>query len=325
MFAVQSFPQYRPLVPADLPTVCALTERAQRHDGVEQVAVLEEFEEEFDDEHVVFATDTLGAEDPSTGQLLGYAYTYHLPSDVREERCYVFGQVDPDHRRQGIGTALMEWGLRRAAEQLDTSTRDLPRYIRVDHPESVTGAAALFAACGLTVVRFTDELRRPLDSPLETSSPDSVTIIPWPDDRDDDIRAAKNAAFADHWGSTPTSAHHWQQMVRGPGSRPDLSRIAVDATGAVVGHCLVKRFPDDDSVTGRREGWIENLGVRREVRGRGVATALIGSTIRAMQDDGLTHAVLGVDSENPTGAVGLYTSLGFEPVRRSITHQLQRR
>ena len=219
----------------------------------------------------------------------------------------------------------MEWGLRRAGERLDTSTNDLPKYIRVDHPEAVVGAAALFASCGLTVVRFTDELRRPLDLPLTVLPTDGIEVIPWPDDRDDEIRGAKNSAFTDHWGSTPTSPHHWQQMVHGPGSRTDLSHVAVDSRGEVVGHCLVKRFPDDDGVTGRREGWIDNLGVRREVRGRGVATALIGASIAAMRNHGLTHAVLMVDSENPTGAVGLYTALGFGPVRRSITHQRQHR
>ena len=315
----------RSLVPSDLPALCAIAQRCQRHDGVEQVAVLEEFEEEFDDEHVVFATDTLGAVDPSTGELIAYAYTYHLPSDVREERCYVFGGVDPAHRRRGIGTRLMEWGLDRAAAQLDTSTNDIPRYIRTDRPETDAGAAALFAAAGLVEIRYTDEMRRPLDTALTPERPVGVTIVPWPEGRDDDILDAKNAAFADHWGSTPTPAHAWRQMVSGPGARTDLSCIAVDDDGAVVGHCLAKRFPDDDVVTGRREGWIDNLGVRREFRGRGVATALIAHSVDAMRADDLTHAVLMVDSANPTGAVGLYSGLGFAPVRRMIVHQLQHR
>lgn len=315
----------RALVAGDLPAVCAIAQRCQRHDGVEQVAVLEEFEEEFDDEHVVFATDTLGATDPITGELVAYAYTYHLPSDVREERCYVFGGVDPRHRRRGIGTRLMEWGLERAATQLDTSTNDIPRYIRTDRPETDAGAAALFTAAGLEEIRYTDEMRRALDTALTPGQPVGVTVMPWPEGRDDDILDAKNAAFADHWGSTPTPAHAWRQMVSGPGARTDLSCIAVDADGAVIGHCLAKRFPDDDAVTHRREGWIDNLGVRREFRGRGVATALIAHSIDAMRADDLTHAVLMVDSANPTGAVGLYSGLGFTPVRRTIVHQRQHR
>lgn len=94
--------------------------------------------------------------------------------------------------------------------------------------------------------------------------------MPWPadddGDRDEEIRAAKNAAFADHWGSTPTSAHHWVQMVRGPGARRDLSFTALDEHDRVVAHCLNKRFEADDAVTGRRDGWIDNLGTLEEWR-----------------------------------------------------------
>lgn len=320
-----SAPAYRPLRRDDLAAMCTLSQRSQRHDGVEQVAQIEEFEEEFDDEHIVFATDTLGAFDPDTGEMLGYAYTVHLPSDVKEERCYVFGSVDPDHRRRGIGTRLMEWGVPHAAERLDTSSNDLPRYIRTDHSEADLGAAALFRRAGFSVIRYTDELRRPLDTGLDTSVPHGFTIVAWPVERHDEIRHSKNAAFVDHWGSTPTAAHHWEQMVAGPGARLDLSFVALDADDRVVGHCLAKRFPSDDEVTGRREGWIDNLGVRREARGRGLATALIAHSVAAMRSDDLTHAVLMVDSENPTGAVGLYTSLGFAPVRRVVTHQIQHR
>ena len=38
----------------------------------------------------------------------------------------------------------------------------------------------------------------------------------------------------------------------------------------------------------------------------------------ALKSEGLEYAVLGVDSENPTGALKLYESLEFEVVRRHI-------
>lgn len=311
----------RPLTVDDLPTVCDLSQRCQRHDGVEQVIQLDEIEDELDDEHVVLTTDTLAVF--AGDDLAAFAYTYHLPSEVKEERCYVFGQVAPEARRRGIGRHLMTWGVARATDQLATSTRTLPRYVRVDHDSAEVGSAALFAAVGMQVVRYTDELRRPIGEPIDTLPElDGVRVVTWPDDRDEEIRAAKNSAFADHWGSTPTAEHHWQQMVSGANSRRDLSSVALDGAGRVIGHCLVKRFAADDAVTGRREGWIDNLGVVRDWRGRGVATALIAHSIGVMEAEGLTHAVLMVDAENPTGAVSLYTGLGFEPVRRRITHQL---
>ena len=68
-----------------------------------------------------------------------------------------------------------------------------------------------------------------------------MSIVPWPDDRDDEILAVTAAAFADHWGSTPITPDRWHQQVRGFGARPDLSFVAVDdANGDVVSFCLNK-------------------------------------------------------------------------------------
>lgn len=312
--------ELRPATADDLPDLCALHQRAQRHDGVPQVIQLDELEEELDDDHVSLADDVRIA--TVDGALAGYAYTFHLPSEVREERCYVFGEVDPDQRRRGVGTALMRWGIERAEVQLRSSGRTLPKYIRADSYDFIEGAHRLFAAVGMTVVRYTDELLRPLDDLPPITSPADARVVPWPDDRDEEIRLAKNESFADHWGSTPTAAHHWEPMVRGYGARPDLSFIAVDDEDRVIGHCLNKRYEADDELLGRRDAWIDNLGTLREWRGRGVASALIAHSLHAFAAAGCTHASISVDSENPTGAAQLYRRLGFVPQHRSITHQI---
>lgn len=299
----------------------ALHHRSTAHDGAPWVLSMEELCEEIDDAHVVLATDTRVAE--IDGRLAGYAYTYHLPSEVREERCYVFGTVEPSQRDLGVGTALMTWAIERASEQLRSTCRSLPRYVRVDAYETIEAAHRLFADLGMVPVRYGEELLRSLIDLPDVREVDGVRILPWPEDRDEEIRQAKNAAFADHWGSTPTPPHHWAQTVRGPGARSDLSFIAIDEHDRVVAHCLNKRFEADDAVTGRRDGWIDNLGTLREWRGRGIASALVVRSLHAFAAAGLTHASIGVDADNPTGAVRLYRSLGFEVVQRTITHQLE--
>lgn len=311
----------RPVQREDFPTLVDLHRVSTTFDGAPQVMTVEELDAELDDEHVVLATDTrLALVD---GVPVGYAYTYHLPSEVREERCYIWGQVVPEHRRQGIGTALMEWGMARAEEQLRSSGRSLPRYIRTDRYDHIRGAHVLFERMGMRPVRYMEELLRPLTDLPPIPVVDGVRILPWPDDRDEEIREEKNIAFADHWGSTPTTPAHWQQMVRGHGARPDLSFIAVDAEDRVVAHCINHRFADDDELLGRSDGWIDNLGTLREWRGRGVASALVAHSLHAFAAAGLTHASIGVDSENPSGAARLYRALGFEPQQRSITHELE--
>ncbi len=283
-----------------------------------------DLEVDLDEQLVPWATDTRVA--LADGALVGYAYTNHMPSEVREERCYINGIVDPAWRGRGVGTALAGWATQRGAEQLLSSGRDLPRYLRAGAYDYQTDARDLYLDLGMRPVRYHDELLRPLTPlptiPLPTTDDrHDVHIVPWPDDRDDEIRTAKNNSFADHWGSTPTSPARWEQMTRGYGSRLDLSFIALDEEGAVVAHCLNKRFEADDELLGRSDAWIDNLGTLRAWRGRGIASALIARSLHAFAQAGCSHASIGVDSENPTGAARLYRALGFEPRQRMITYE----
>jgi ribosomal protein S18 acetylase RimI-like enzyme len=131
----------------------------------------------------------------------------------------------------------------------------------------------------------------------------------------------RNESFADHWGSTPTDPEAWEHALATAGNRLDLSFLALDGD-RVVGVCRNGHFPDDEAVTGRRDGWILQVGVVRSHRKRGIASALIAASHAAFRDAGMTHAALGVDSENPTGAYQLYERLGYRPMRRSITYQM---
>jgi mycothiol synthase len=301
----------------DLEALCALHNRAEAFDGVPRVLELDEMREDIDDERVVLATDVRIA--LCDGELAGYTYTYHLPSAERLERCHVVGNVDPDHRGVGVGRALVGWGVERATEQLRSSGSCLPKYIRVNSFDFIESAHRLYRRMGFTPVRYFDELLRPLDDLPVPGKVAGVSIVPWPNDRDDEILAVNNTAFADHWGSVPLDAVRWHNAVRGFGARPDLSFVAVDdATGDVVSYCLNKRYEADDALTGRRDGSIEQLGTLAEWRGRGLASQLVVASLHAFSEAGLTHASIGVDSESPTGAARLYRQLGFEPLHRAI-------
>jgi ribosomal protein S18 acetylase RimI-like enzyme len=64
-------------------------------------------------------------------------------------------------------------------------------------------------------------------------------------------------------------------------------------------------------------GYVDQLAVRRPWRRRGLGSLLLLTAFAALRERGCPEAVLGVDSDNPSGAVGLYERLGM---RRSTTH-----
>ncbi len=315
--------ELRPITEADLEAVVVMINRIHTHDGIPEVLSMEELVDDLSGDEADMATDSrLALVD---GEPVGYGYTIYLPSAVRLERCYLDGGVVPEHRNRGVGRALIEWGKRRATEQLTSSGSDLPKYIRVDGRDFVEPAHRLYARTGFEPIRYFDELIRPL---TDLPSPDradvaEIEIVPWRDELSEETRDVKNAAFADHWGSTPTSKARWDMMMKAATTRLDLSWLALNTEGAVVGYCINDRFEADDDVTGRRDGWIGNVGTLDAYRGRGIASALMIRSLHGFAAEGLTHAKLGVDSDSPTGAPRLYRQLGFEPHSRSITHEIQ--
>jgi ribosomal protein S18 acetylase RimI-like enzyme len=317
---------FRPLHNTDYGALAALLNESSVADGRAQHQVAEEIREEFESHPVDLATQTFAAWQGE--RLVGAAYLYHLPSTVREERCYVFGTVQPDHRGLGIGRRLLEWGLQRGTDVLQASRSELPKYLRVDTSRANSSAIRLFERLGLQPIRYFADLRADLSVPTPTrrtpaaaSAATAFRIIPWDLARNEEARLVKNAAFTDHWGSTPEPPAWWTQRTSGFGARPDWSYYAVDGDDKIVGHLITHRFENDDELVGAKYAWIDNVGTLAEWRGRGVATQLITAALAKYREAGMQFAALGVDSDNPTGAYRLYESLGFRPWREFVTYQ----
>jgi ribosomal protein S18 acetylase RimI-like enzyme len=56
---------------------------------------------------------------------------------------------------------------------------------------------------------------------------------------------------------------------------------------------------------------------RRPWRKRGLANALIARSLAVIKERGMDTTILGVDADNPTGALGLYERNGFQVFERS--------
>jgi len=134
------------------------------------------------------------------------------------------------------------------------------------------------------------------------------------------VMLAEDEAFRDHWGHRPETDADRRRWLDDP--RQDLALWQVAYAGDEVAGVV---FPLVDSAEnerfGRRRAWLDSVSVRRPWRRRGVARALIVRALLALRERGLTSAVLGVDADNPTGALGLYETVGFRRERNAAAYR----
>ena len=112
-----------------------------------------------------------------------------------------------------------------------------------------------------------------------------------------------------------------KQMMENPNFRRDLSFLAV-ADGEVVGYAFCEEYPEDWEAAGQSETWVGGLGVLSDWRKRGIASCLLARCMSAMKTAGRDAAMIGVDSDSPSGAQHLYQSLGFTAKTTAVTWQL---
>lgn len=313
--------RWRMLERDDAALLADLAERMSARDHPAWSESLEEMQDELERSWVDLSTDGLLCLD-SGGAAVAYGLVTMPPDPESLVRVHLAGGVDPSHRGRGIGRALLAWQHGRARQLLASSALDLPAWVMSYAAELAPEHGALLAREGFEAARYftTLECEVARERPA-SAAPDGVRIEPLGAERSEAVRAAKNSAFADHWGSQPTGSEQWQSMMRLPTFRPDLSRIALDGD-EVVGFVTTEVNEDDWARQGFSSGYIGLVGTVRPWRRRGVASALLGAVLDAYAHAGLERAVLDVDTESPTGALGVYTGMGFRPTTRDVAYRI---
>lgn len=256
------------------------------------------------------------------GRIAGFAVVRHVPdSDGTEVYGLQCGLV-PELRRKGIGTALLALNMRRARERATAEVPGASVLLHAGTPETAPGAIALYEEAGFTVARYFFDMVQPDISRLpDLPMPDGLEVRPVLPDHHRAIFAADSEAFRDHWGGIDESEAAFGRYFSGPAFRPELWRVAWDGA-EVAGVVMVRPLDAYNAVHGARRVEINGVSVRRPWRGRGLARALVADALRGAREAGFTSATLGVDAENPTGALGVYEAVGFAVSQR---HRAYRR
>lgn len=231
--------------------------------------------------------------------IVGYAEVWSL----NLTRLSAFAIVHPDHTGRGIGSALAAVVEDRAAEKAGEDARLFTAAIKEDR-----AAAQLLEARGYDWARRFWHMEVELKGRLQTSArPSDIELRRL--DPESDLREAHRIleeAFKDHWDHSPTPFEEFLDgSIRREDFDPSLWIIAVD-DGEPVALLCGSAHSD--------RGWVDDLGVLRSHRGRGIAAALLQESFAEFERRGLPRVRLNVDSDNLTGAVALYERVGMQVV-----------
>ncbi len=213
--------------------------------------------------------------------------------------------VHPGHRGRGIGSSLIRW------------TWDIARLgggtlVGQTVTDNDLGAADLFRALGYEPLWLSWILSiESTDRPVLFPTPDDVTLrdfVPGQEDRE--VFDVVERAFSEWPDRDPSTFADWAAHTIGrDGFEPWRLPLAVSG-GQVVGAAYLLEYAGIG-------GWVQQIAVVREHRGRGVGKALLAHSFAAFWDRG--HRTFELSTDSRTGALELYEYLGMR-VRRSYTH-----
>ena len=243
--------------------------------------------------------DTWVIEAPG-GRVIGHANVGREGEDVAE----AWGVVHREQHGLGLGSVLFELVEDRSGELLPPGGRLQQSVSDTDHV-----AARMLRARGFEYVRSFRHMEIELDGEFPSADP-PLGIEIRPIDRERDLPTVKSLfdeAFRGEWGYVENSWAAWHaRHVEDRDFDPSLWLLAAEGgepVGALTG-----------VVSGDR-GWVIELAVRSAWRGQGVGSSLLRRSFAIFAERGLPRVMLNVDSENPTGAVGVYERAGMRAVR----------
>lgn len=223
------------------------------------------------------------------GALLGYAGL-----DTRAERPTAEFVVHPEHRRRGIGTAVLGALLERVSGPLWI-------WAHGEHP----AALRLAERAGLVRGRELLQLRRALRDPLPSRPlPEGLTLRPFVPGQDEPaVVRVNNRAFAWHPEQGRWEVGELAMRQAQPWFDPAGFLLAVDARDVLRGFHWTKVHPGGI-------GEVYVIGVDPGAQGTGLGGALTVAGLEYLRSRGAPEALLYVESDN-AAALRTYRKLGF--------------
>ena len=300
---------------ADLPAIARLMNACEAVDRVDIGTSVDELRQEFAHPHLDSAQN-ICLWQRNDGTLIGFGALSAQPTETYNG--FLNFHVHPIARSSGIETQIFAWGeqqLRAIGGSAPLELQAVSRAEQGDRPR-------LLERHGFTAARYFFQMTRSLAEPIPTPQLPAGFTFRHVEGKQDaaDWVALFNESFIDHWNHQPMTVERFHYHNQDPDYDPALDLVAIAADGTFAAFCTGCIYPNENQRNGRNDGWIEVLGSRRGFRRLGLGRAMLLLCLQQLKSIGAETALLGVDSNNPSGALRLYESVGFSPLHTTIVY-----
>ena len=290
----------------DAPAIAALMAAVDEGEGLEPWVTQTDVREDLEDPDLDLDTDTWVIED--AGRLVGYGELWNAREEGAEA-LQAQGWTAPSHLGRGIGTFLLDQ-TEETAVKAAVQLKRRPLLLRNFIWSTARPARLMLEARGFKCVRHYFHMARSLDEVGQPPDvPEGFTLRTFEPQQD---AAAVHElivdAFSEHWNWTPLSFESFRKRVQGSGDFDPHFTPLLFERDRLIGV----------SLNGKKVGmgWIDDLAVRKDRRGRGIGELLLRDSFARFKAKGWDKVGLGVDSSNVTGAVRLYERVGMHVTRQ---------
>ncbi|MEW6491752.1 MAG: GNAT family N-acetyltransferase [Cyanobacteriota bacterium] len=299
----------------DLEAIANLINTCEAVDRMDNGTSVPELRRSLDDPSVDTVRGICLWED-ADGQLVGFSRLWIAPTGEIIDGFLGF-RVHPTVRGGNLEMQIVAWAQGRLREV--GQERGLQVKLRSGTRADQTDRIALLEKHGFIADRYFFTMELSLSDPIpEPQFPQGFTLYQGNEQDAEAKVELYNQAFIDHWNHHPLTVERIKQELNKPYYRPELDLIAVAPDGTFAAFCYCEINPEENIRNGRNEGWIACLGTRRGFRKRGLGRAMLLAGIQQLKEASVNAVRLGVDTQNPSGALRLYESVGF---RQVYTHR----
>ena len=232
-----------------------------------------------------------------------------------------FVHLTPAYRGKGLGEAMANHFIERLREIAQDHPQDAPKLLDCSAKDKMVWFTQLLKRLGFTPARYGFKMTRPCSEPIEIHPlPEGLEVRPAVEENYHQIIDAQIEAFRDHWGFVEPTEKDLERWFASPFFQPEIWQVAWDGD-EVAGMVLNAIDKDYNQNFGKKRGYTEDICTRRPWRRRGLARALLTRSIRMFQEMGMEETALGVDTENPSGALNLYLDVGYKEIERNVRYR----